>query len=291
MTFWELTILASPETSEGLANFIWELGALGVVEEEQDGAPPRLRGFFADTACTATLAAAVSNYCASLSDLGFSVAGVTPTVAPVPEEAWAQAWQQSFPPRPVGHRLLVAPPWEVSVPQDGRQLVIIKPGRAFGTGNHESTQGCLLLLDSFLETHRVTHAVDIGTGTGILAVAALRLGVSEVTALDTDPDALREAQENAERNGVGQRVSCRLAGPDGLQGCFALLLANLLAGSHVGFASHYRRLVASSGSLIVGGLLSEEEPSVVGALTAHGFVPKERVELEGWVSLRLTAAQ
>jgi len=290
MPFWELTVSASPETSEGLTNFLWELGALGVVEEEPAGAPLTLRAFFAETASPSTLAAATRDYCAGLKALGFTVTGVQPTVTPVQEEVWAEAWRQAFLPRPVGRRLLVAPPWDIPAQLDGRQLVIVEPGRAFGTGSHESTQGCLLLLECLLETYRVTHAVDVGTGTGILAITALLLGVPEVTALDTDPDALREARENAERNGVGSRLRCHLSGAEALEGRFPLLLANLLAESHFALAPHYRRLLASRGTLILGGLLAEEEPAVVKAMAAQGLVRLGSAELEGWVSLRLTMA-
>lgn len=288
MPFWELKIAASPETSEGLSNLLWELGALGVVEEEPEGAPLTLKAFFTETASPATLTAAVSEYCSALSALGFRVTAVRPTVAQLREERWGEAWRQSFPPKVVGRRLLVAPPWDLPVSRDGRKLVIIEPGRAFGTGNHGSTQGCLILLDSFLDTREITHAADVGTGTGILAIAALQLGVPEVAALDTDPDALAEARRNAELNGVDGRVCCHLGGPEGLEGGFPLLLANLLAGSHVAFAADYRRLLASGGTLILGGLLADEEPAVVKALTSQGFVPAARIELEGWVSLRLT---
>ncbi len=291
MPFWELTIPAFPDASEGLTNFLWELGALGVLEEEQNGAPAQLRAYFAETAAPSTLAAAVSRYCADLRALDFAVPHAEPTLTPIFEGAWAEAWRQSFPPRPVGRRLLVAPPWEVPTPPDGRQLVIIEPGRAFGTGTHGSTLGCLALLDTFLETHRVTHATDVGTGTGILAVAALRLGVTEVTAVDIDPDALREAQKNAELNGVAGRLSLRLTGPEGLQDSCPLLLANLLASSHTAFAPHYRRLLTPGGTLILGGLLPEEEPAVISALATHGFAPLERAQLDGWLSLRLTTAE
>lgn len=291
MPFWELTIPASPESAEGLANRLWELGALGIVEEEPDRARLTLRAFFAETASPSTLAAAVSDYCATLSALGFQVPAARPAVAPLPEESWAHAWRQSFQPQPVGRRLLITPPWEVPATRDGRELVIIEPGRAFGTGTHGSTQGCLILLDSFLETGRVTRAVDVGTGSGVLAIAALRLGVPQVTALDTDPDALTEARRNAELNGVEGRLTRQLSGPEALEGLFPLVLANLLAGSHVALSAHYRRLLGSRGSLILGGLLADEEPAVVGAVAALGLAPLGRVELEGWVALRLTAAE
>lgn len=291
MAFWECSVPVSPDVSEGLTNLLWELGALGVVEEESDGAPPRLRAYFAGTTVPSTLAATIRRYCADLSALGFAVPGAEPSVAPLLEGAWAEAWRQGFPPRAVGRRLMVVPPWDVPPDPDGRRLVIIEPGRAFGTGTHESTLGCLELLERFLDTRQVSGALDIGTGTGILAIAALRLGVPEATAVDVDPDALREARKNAERNGVERRVHLYLAGPEGLHGAFPLLLANLLAASHTALAPHYRRLVTGDGTLILGGLLSDEAPAVVSALAAHGFVPGDRAELNGWLSLFLTTGK
>jgi len=291
MPFWELSLPASPETSEALTNFLWELGALGVIDEEADGASARLRAFFAETALPEALARAIHDYVVALAALGFTVAAVEPTITPLVADVWADAWRQSFPVRAVGRRLLVAPPWDIPVSLDGRRLVVVEPRRAFGTSNHGSTQGCLTLLDAFLDSHRPSHGVDVGTGTGILAIAALVLGVPEMTALDIDPDALREARENAERNGVAERLRFSLGGPEGLHGSAPLLLANLLASAHVGFAAHYRRLVASGGSLIAGGLLTEEELAVLGALAVHGFRALDRAELDGWVSLRLTPAR
>ena len=109
--------------------------------------------------------------------------------------------------------------------------------------------------------------------------------------MDIDPDALREAQKNAERNGVERRLRFHASGPEGLHETFPLLLANLLASSHAAFAPHYRRLVAAGGTLILGGLLSDEESAVMSALASHGFVPLNRVELDGWLSLQLTAGK
>ncbi len=288
MSFWELTLSPSAETSEAFTNFLWELGALGVVEEEQDDAPLRLRAFFPGTAPPSMLSAAILGYRAALADLGFGSPARDVAVAPLLDGRWAEAWRQSFLPRPVGRRFLVVPPWHLSARHDGRQLLVIEPGRAFGTGHHESTRGCLTLLESFLETHRVPRAVDIGTGSGILAIAALLRGVPEVTALDIDPDALREARQNARWNGVQGRLSCHPTGPEALEGPFPLLVANLLRERHLSLAPHYRRLLIPGGTLILGGTLTEEEPAVLRALASHGLTLVERAELEGWVSLRLS---
>lgn len=286
MPFWELTVPTSPEASEGLTNFLWEQGALGVVEEETPGAPPRLRAFFPEAASSTGLARAVSGYLASLRALGLGPNGGEPQVAPFLDEAWADAWRQAFTPQRVGRRLLIVPPWETPAADDGRVTLVIEPGRAFGTGSHGSTQGCLVLLEALLDRRRVARALDIGAGTGILAIAAAALGVPRVTALDTDPDAVAATRANAARNGVDGRIACVLTDVAGVaEPAFPLVLANLLAGSHLTHAPAYRRLVSPGGHLIAGGILSDEAASVSDTLGHHGFTLVERTDLDGWASL------
>ncbi len=288
MPFWELTVPASAEVSEGLTNFLWEQGALGVVEEERPGESARLRAFFPESTPSTRLVEAARRYVDSLRALGFTADGSDPLLTPRLEEPWAEAWRQAFVPQRVGRRLLIAPPWEVPAPEDGRTTVIIEPGRAFGTGTHGSTQGCLVLLEALLAREAVAEALDVGTGSGILAIAAAALGVGRVTALDTDPDAVAAARANAARNGVAGRIECLIADPRDWAGLAApLIVSNLLAGTHVRLAPDYRRLLARGGHLILGGLLPEEAASIPAALGPHGFTSAEHADVEGWVSLLL----
>jgi ribosomal protein L11 methyltransferase len=287
--FWELTVRAAADVSEGLTNFLWEQGALGVVEEETPGALPQLRAFFPEAISSTALARAVGDYLASLTALGLAVNGAEPRVAPLLDEPWAEAWRQAFAPQRVGRRLLIVPPWERPAADHGLTPIVIEPGRAFGTGTHGSTQGCLLLLEALLERTTLPRALDIGTGTGILAIATAALGVPEVTALDTDPDAVAAAEGNALKNGVRERIRCVLADTAGVEGpAFPLILANLLTGSHLTHAPEYRRLLSPGGHLILGGILSDEADSVGDVLAQHGFGLAERTDVDGWASLRFT---
>ena len=290
MAFWQLTVPSSPETSEGLTNFLWEQGALGVVEEEGPLSPARLRAFFPDSAPSTGLVASVREYAGGLRALGFSTAPGVVEIAPLVEEAWASAWQQSFPPRAVGRRLWVKPPWEAA-DGPGRVTVVIEPGRAFGTGHHGSTEGCLALLDEASTETSPDRVLDIGTGTGILAVAAVKLGAGQVLAVDVDPDAVAAARVNAARNGCADRIDLIMGGPESLHDVrpFPLVLANLLAHTHVTLAPHYRRLVAPGGPLILGGILEHEDNDVIAALEPAGFAPLGRLVIEGWSSLLLAA--
>jgi ribosomal protein L11 methyltransferase len=291
MAFWQLTVPTSTETSDGLTNFLWEQGALGVVEEEAPGVPPRLRAFFAESKSSTGLLAAVADYRASLRALGFRLAGDA-EVAPLLDEAWASAWQQSFPPRLVGRRLRVLPPWldgDGAAPgAEDRVTVVIEPGRAFGTGHHGTTEGCLVLLEEALAAAPGAAVLDIGTGTGILAIAALRLGAPRVLAIDLDPDAVAATRVNAERNGCAG-LTVRLAEPPEIDEAVPIVVANLLTHSHLALAAQYARLVAPGGQLVLGGMLEDEDDRVTAALAAAGFERRARVALEGWASLRLAA--
>jgi ribosomal protein L11 methyltransferase len=290
MEFWELTVPVSAAASESVTNFLWEQGALGVVEELPPAAP-RLRAFFSAEASSAGLLAAVGRFVASLRELGIEGPADPPALARLRDEAWASAWQRAFPPRPVGERLLVLPPWERDTRADGRVAIVIEPGRAFGTGHHGSTEGCLILLDALLPARRVGRVLDVGTGTGILAIAAVTLGAAEAVAVDTDPDAIAAAAGNARRNGCAERIRLSLGGPEAVAdaGPFELVLANLLAHTHTALAAAYRSLLAPGGALVLGGLLAEEDEAVQALLRSRGLRLDRRVVVDGWSSLLLRA--
>lgn len=286
VSYWELALAVTDDVAEGMTNFLWELGALGVIEEQPAGGPVELRAFFPGHFDAHAVGARVGQYVAGLSALGFTAPG-PPRVAPVADANWAQAWREHFRPLPIGRRLLVAPPWNVeSAPE--RLTIVIEPGRAFGTGHHGSTAGCLEALEAIVAQHVPATAIDLGTGSGILAIAAARLGVLRVLAIDEDPDAVTCAAANATLNGVADRIVCRSADAAALQTAPApLVLANLLSAAHRRLASAYARYVAPGGRLVVGGLLDGEAAEVGTALSAHGLTPGAVRSVDGWTTLEL----
>ena len=282
--WWELTVAASVDTSEALTNLLWEMGALGVVEEETPGSAPRLRAFFPGTAAPEDLSARAAAYLADLDGRGFPSAG-TARVTPVEDENWASAWRQHFQPVTIGRRLVVVPPWNVVTP-DGRVPIVIDPGRAFGTGHHGTTAGCLVALETLLTGTPPPRALDLGTGSGVLAIAAVRLGVRSVLAIDEDPDAIANAVENIARNDVADRVRCEVANADAVvEEPAPLVLANLLSAAHHRLAARYARLVAAGGALVLGGILDAEADDVARAVARAGFTPVDRLSLDGWTTL------
>ena len=286
--YWELTVGVPGDLSEGLTNLAWELGALGVVEEERPGSGAMLRAFFPDTVAAATLEESVRRYLDGLRELGFAPARDLQVVA-LADENWADAWRAHFTPRPVGRRLLIVPPWDEDE-ADGRLVITIEPGRAFGTGHHGTTAGCLEAIEAVVERDRPSRMIDVGTGSGILAIAAARLGVGAVLAVDEDPDAVACAMANAARNHVSDRVRCVLADATGLREPPApLLVANLLSAAHRRLAEQYRRAVAPDGTLILGGILDAEATDVVTALADHELAHRASFSVEGWTTLELRA--
>ena len=285
-SYWELALPVSGDVAEGVTNFLWELGALGVVEEQTPGEEPRLRAFFPGHLDAQRLHAGLSDYLGGLRALGFAAPGA-PRVAAVAEANWAEAWREHFRPLRVGRRLLVAPPWDIPA-APGRLAIVIEPGRAFGTGHHGSTAGCLQALETIVGRRPPRAAIDLGTGSGILAIAAARLGVGRILAVDDDPDAVACATANAALNRVAERIACVTANAGALTTAPApLVLANLLLSAHRRLAAAYARYVAPGGRLVLGGLLDGEAAGLGPALRAHGFAPGATRSVDGWTTLEL----
>lgn len=286
--YWELTVGAPGDLSEGLTNLAWELGALGVVEEEEPGRGARLRAFFPETVGAGALEESVRRYLDGLRALGFAPAADV-RVAALADENWADAWRVHFKPRAVGRRLVIAPPWDLPAP-NGRIVIEIEPGRAFGTGHHGTTAGCLEALEAAIERDLPSRMLDLGTGSGILAIAAARLGVASVLAIDDDPDAVACAVANAARNHVSDRVRCALADAATLREPRApLVVANLLSAAHRRLAAQYLRSLTPGGTLLLGGILDAEAADLGGALADHGLIHRASRSVEGWTTLELRA--
>jgi ribosomal protein L11 methyltransferase len=169
---------------------------------------------------------------------------------------------------------------------------VIEPGRAFGTGHHGSTAGCLEAIERAIDRRGApARALDLGTGSGLLAIALARLGAGGVLAVDTDPDAIAAATANAERNGVAGRVDCRLDDVATVDVTPApLVVANLITAAHRRLGPRYARAVTESGTLILGGILDAEAADVERTLGEHGWRLEDALSREGWSTLTMTRA-
>ena len=206
-------------------------------------------------------------------------------VRQVDDVDWATAWRDHYVPQRIG-RLLIVPSW-LDEPIDEEALrIVLDPGMAFGTGLHPTTRGCLLALQ---ELEPMPDAVlDVGCGSGILGLAALRLGAEHVDAIDTDADAVRATADNAARNALdGQLHATRGTLPDVPGRRYGLVLANLVAAVLVDLAPRLAAHLAPGGTLIAGGIIEPRAAEVIDAFARAGLAALERRDEGEWVTLRL----
>jgi ribosomal protein L11 methyltransferase len=187
-----------------------------------------------------------------------------PTLTAVRSEDWSSSWKVHFKPLRVGKRLLIVPTWEEAVQLPDDLLLRIDPGMAFGTGGHETTRLCLELLEKSMDSigPAASSLLDLGTGSGILAMAATLLGAGRVLALDIDPDAVEIARKNLAMNGLAGRVLCDTTPLESVVDCFDIILANILAEELVRLAPCLAARLNPSGVLILSGILAEKEDLV-----------------------------
>ncbi len=188
-----------------------------------------------------------------------------PTLSAVNAEDWSSSWKVHFKPLRVGKRLLIVPTWEDATELPGDLIIRIDPGMAFGTGGHETTRLCLEMLESVMDSGPllgVPSLLDLGTGSGILAMAASLLGAGRILALDIDPDAVEVARENLALNEMSDRVECGTAPLETVTENFDIILANILAEELVRLAPYLTERLQPGGSLILSGILAEKEPLV-----------------------------
>ena len=196
---------------------------------------------------------------------------------------WQDTWKQYWKPFSPCPGLIVCPSWERCTPAPGERVLSLDPGMAFGSGTHETTALCLSLLRRLIRGGE--SVVDVGTGSGILAIAAAMFGASSVLAVDIDPDAVRVAAENAERNGVASVVTVKKA--DLLKGLDLLgdiLVANIISDIIISFASAFLAHLAPGGRFICSGIVRERADEVRAALENAGFRVLERLDRGEWVA-------
>jgi ribosomal protein L11 methyltransferase len=201
---------------------------------------------------------------ALLSKAGMLADGATPAVTRVVDPGWATLWQQRFAPLEVGERLLIMPPWNRPY-ADARIPVVIRPGQAFGTGHHASTFGTLSVVEQLFDQPRAVRALDVGTGSGILAIAIGKLGAKQVVALDLDPIALDNARENAQLNHVERTIRFTSAPLTSIRGHFDLITANILGSVLIEMAPRLKARLRRGGHLVLAGILAREVDVVMRA--------------------------
>lgn len=307
MKWSEISIHTTNEAIEPISNILHEAGASGVViedplelvkeREDQFGEIYQLNpldypdegvivkaylpvnSFLAET--VEEIKSSIDNLVSYNIDIGEN----SVSVSEVHEEDWATAWKKYYHPVKVSERFTIVPTWEEYIPVQSDELIIeLDPGMAFGTGTHPTTVMCIQALERTVK--QGDKVVDVGTGSGVLSIAAAMLGAESVRALDLDVVAVESAKQNIELNKVQQKVTVTqnnlLAG---IETCADIVVANILAEVILMFTDDAAKTVKKGGYFIASGIIKQKKDQVKDAIERAGFEMVETLHMEDWVAM------
>jgi ribosomal protein L11 methyltransferase len=298
-----LTVDCAMTMAETFASVLLEQGALGLETEDDEtravpGKEARLTGratLIATFSRVAGLEARVGTRLGQIVHHVVKARDTTLTWADLWPEDWNAIFMSHWKPFRLGRRVWIVPSWErdrffVERVGPGRQPLVLHldPGMAFGTGQHETTQLCTEAVERHLDDHGpIKRLLDVGTGTGILALVALRLGAQRAKGTDIDPVAVKAAIENAGDNGVGDRFIANDDAPDADGAVHDVVVANILAGTLIELVRPIVGAVGRGGALWLSGVLAEQERAVVEAYVGAGLVHEGTARKNDWVRIDL----
>ncbi|MBA9085164.1 ribosomal protein L11 methyltransferase [Fontibacillus solani] len=316
MIWKEITIHTTEEAVEMISNFLHEAGAGGVtIEEHVDNSKPRdtslgqwfeippndipegeakISGYFPEGTDIEAVITEVKERTEELKEYNIDPGQATMSVRDVHEDDWANNWKQYFKPLRVSKRLTIKPTWEDYTPETPEEKIIeLDPGMAFGTGTHPTTSLCLRTLEGVIQEG--DEVIDVGTGSGILAIGACQLGASRVLALDLDPVAVSSAKENTKLNRLEDRIEVvesdllsvlKNNGDSSVSVTLPIrvVVANILAEIILLFIEDVYQALQAGGYYIASGIYKNKEQAVEEALLAAGFEIVNTAREEDWVA-------
>ena len=307
MNWLEVTLVVNGELAEAVADVLARFAFSGVMmeqgvkynDEEDAGTPTGPITVRAYLEMDDQIEEKRQKLEESLYYLGMIQPLPTPTYKQIADQNWMEAWKQHYKPILIGERLVIVPAWMDS-PDPGRIAIKIDPGMAFGTGTHPTTQLCLELLEKCFDDgssstdHRPSSVIDVGCGSGILSIAAIKLGAYKVLGVDIDAGSVKNSRENADANKVGEELILGVGSVDEIRkGQFAfdrapLVVANILAPVIVRlFDAGLADLIEGQGSILLSGILEDQAERVINAGQARGLILKERRQMGDWVALQM----
>lgn len=295
----EVSLTTDGELAEAIADVLGRFVSNGVVVEsgvryndaEDEGTPVGPVRIYGYMAIDENIEETRQRLLESLYYLGRIRALPEPEFRAIEDEDWMASWKQHYKPIPIGKRLIVVPVW-IEVQDDGRIPVRIDPSMAFGTGTHPTTQLCLEMIETYVRPGQTV--IDVGCGSGILSIAAIKVGASHALAVDIDNASVRSTRENAEANAVLEWIETGLGSVDEVRnGQFTLrhapvVLANILAPVIIRlFDAGLADLLETPGKMVLSGILVEQAPAVIEAAKSKGLRFIEQIQQGDWVAIAL----
>ncbi|MGD8189013.1 50S ribosomal protein L11 methyltransferase [Brevibacillus ginsengisoli] len=305
MKWSEICIHTTSEAVEAVSNLLYEAGANGVVIEDPevlhrdwdtpfgeiyhlspDDFPSEgvyVKGYLPVNSYLGETVDALKDRLNELLLYGLELGTGTITTTEVHEDEWATAWKKYYKPVTISKRITITPVWEEYVPKSDDELIIeMDPGMAFGTGTHPTTVLCIRAIEDYLQPE--DRVYDVGTGTGILSIAAAKLGASSILAMDLDEVAVRSAQENIKINKCSEHITVKQNNLlDGIENQVEVVVANILAEVIVRFTDDVHRVLLPGGTFIASGIIQAREQDVKEALAASNLEVIETQYIDDWV--------
>ena len=300
MRWLELTVQSHPEAVESVSELLSRYTSEGIAIEEPielidegqeyrvlQGKPVLVHAYLPIDGKEAEMQQRVAEGLWHLSNLGNHFVGELST-REVNEEDWANAWKEYFHVTHIGQRLVIRPSWREYTPKAHEVVLTLDPGMAFGTGLHPTTRMCLEELEKRVRPGM--RVLDVGTGSGILAIAAAKLGAASVYAIDNSSVAAESAAANAAMNGLSERITVALGVLDAAEaarmaGQYDLVVANIIAHIIGSIAPQLAQTLSPTGLLIVSGIIEARRPDAEGPLLAAGLDLVEQANIDDWFAL------
>ena len=289
MDWARITVTTSQEASETVANLLFELNATGVELKDNEASTVHLIAHYPLDDRVGARMQKLRDFLAELPTWGIQPDPATIDLKHIKSEKWEEAWKSAFPPQHVGKKIVIAPTWSDVSHNETEILIQLDPGMAFGTGYHPTTRLSLELLERTIEAHQ--RIADIGTGSGILTIAAIKLGAKHVDAIEIDATAIPVAAANFQANGVASQVC--LSQGDGLKDTenrYQLIIGNILTKAILPMIPFCAQQLYPEGIVIFSGILETELAQVKSVLEANQFqcfeVVREAEDKVTWVGIK-----
>ena len=286
----EIAVVTSQAAADVIATKLVELGSPGNAYEDHPAEPDActIKAYYPASGNAAELVEQIRRYLDELAQLGVAIGKGEVVVNALPQTDWGSAWKQFFEPFRVGKHLVIKPSWEPFERQPADLIIEIDPGMAFGTGLHASTRLALALLEQYVQAGE--RVLDVGTGSGILSIAAARLGARAVLALDTDAEALTIARENVRQNGLADQIELLVGSLDTLPiaGQFDCIVMNLRPNIILQLLPYIEVILQTGGAIIAAGILAAEGAEFAREIRDFNFAVQNYAVADEWIAYVLS---
>lgn len=285
MDWTELVVETTNEAIDAVTNILMENEAGGVQIDDDDLNDVRIITYFPANVNVAEKVPELEMQIKGLSRFGIDSGKATVKLSDVNDDSWRDVWKKYYHPVRITRYLTIVPSWEDYQPENADEKVIrLDPGRAFGTGTHPTTRLALLALEK--EIRGSESMIDVGTGSGVLSIAAKYLGAGEIDAYDIDDEAIKATKENVALNPIAKDINIGTNSLlDGISKKVNLIVANILAEIIVPLIPQAKECLNPGGKFITSGIINDKKDLIVNELTKHGFVIDEILNQKDWYSI------